>query len=118
MPLTRLRSVKDYLHGLRNTPPGGDDDEDEDSPGPQTDAERLRVINYMLTASIDDGGANITPKFGKWKYVDSLFPLHDDRTNEAWMKDWSHKTFLTKADLDQIRDKFGEKVRNRLFVIH
>jgi hypothetical protein len=99
--------VRDWLYGLRNTQPDGDS-----SPGPQTDAERLRVIHYMLTAPADDGGANITPKFGKWKYVDSLFPLHDDKTNQAWIRDWSKKTFLTNEDLDQIRDKFGEKVGN------
>lgn len=100
-----LRSVRDWLYGLRNTRPDG-----ESSPGPQTDAERLRAINYMLTAPIEEGGANITPKHGDWKNVDSIFPLHDDKTNQAWMRDWSKKTLLTREDLDQIRDKFGEKV--------
>lgn len=64
----------------------------------------------MLTAPKEDGGADLTPKQGEWKYIDSIFPLHDNATNQEWMKDWSQKTFLTREDLDQIRNKFGEKV--------
>lgn len=97
--------MRDWLYGLRNTQPSGDA-----SPEPQSDSERLRVIHYILTAPTEDGGANITPKVGQWKHVDSIFPLHDEKTNHAWLKEWSKKTFLTREDLDQIRDKYGEKV--------
>jgi hypothetical protein len=71
----------------------------------------------MLAAPKEDGGANITPKHGEWKNVDSIFPLHDNKTNQAWMRDWSKKTFLTREDLDQIRDKFGEKVRRNTSIV-
>ncbi|KAL1965483.1 hypothetical protein VTN77DRAFT_5739 [Rasamsonia byssochlamydoides] len=102
---TYTSRVRDWLYGLRHTQPGG-----EQSPEPQTDAERLRVIHYMITSPREDGGAGITPKHGEWKNVDSIFALHDNKTNEAWMRDWSKKTFLTRHDLDQIRNKFGERV--------
>lgn len=67
----------------------------------------------MITSPKEDGGAGITPKHGEWTNVDSIFPLHDDKTNQAWMRDWSKKTFLTRDDLDQIRNKFGERVLSR-----
>ncbi|KAL1980777.1 hypothetical protein VTN96DRAFT_3547 [Rasamsonia emersonii] len=102
---TYTSRVRDWLYGLRHTQPGG-----SQSPEPQTDAERLRVIHYMITSPKEDGGAGITPKHGEWTNVDSIFPLHDDKTNQAWMRDWSKKTFLTRDDLDQIRNKFGERV--------
>lgn len=98
--------MRDWLYGLRNTQPGG-----SNSPEADTDAERLRVIHFMITAPNEYGGADIIPKHGQWKNVDSIFALHDERTNQEWMRDWSKKTFLSRDDLDQIRNKFGEKVR-------
>jgi hypothetical protein len=97
--------VRDWLYGILNAEP--------DSAGsiePATEAERLRVVNQMITLPTEEGGAGITPNHGEWKNVTNVFPLHDEETNKKWMREWSKKTFLSDAELDQIRDKFGESV--------
>jgi hypothetical protein len=99
--------VRDWLYGLRNTEPGP-----AGSQEPKTDAERLRAIYYMITSPREYGGAGITPKHGDWKHVESIFALHDQRTNGKWIMKWSKETFLDRDELDQIRAKFGEKVRD------
>ena len=63
----------------------------------------------MITSPAEDGGAAITPKEGEWKNVESIFPLHDTAFNRQWVKEWSMKTFLKAEDLDQIKDRLGEK---------
>lgn len=65
----------------------------------------------MITLPVHEGGAGITPQQGEWKNVTAVFPLHDEETNKRWMREWSQKTFLSEAELDQIRNKFGESVR-------
>ncbi|KAJ6164048.1 hypothetical protein N7470_002720 [Penicillium chermesinum] len=97
--------VRDWLYGIRN-----DEPEQGNSIEPETEAERLRVIYNMITLPSLEGGAGITPEHGDWKNVLSIFPLHDVKTNNRWMRDWSQKTFLSEDDLDQIRNKFGESV--------
>ncbi|KAJ5691818.1 Acyl-CoA N-acyltransferase [Penicillium macrosclerotiorum] len=97
--------VRDWLYGIRNTEP-----EPAGSIEPQNEAERLRVINHMITLPSEEGGAGITPKHGEWKNVTAVFPLHDEETNKKWLQAWSQKTFLSDDDLDQIRNKFGESV--------
>ena len=42
--------------------------------------------------------------------MESLFPLHDHTFNKEWVKKWATVTFLTVEDLDEIRNRFGEKV--------
>lgn len=103
--LTWICRVRDWLYGIRHAEP-----EPASSSEPSTEAERLRVINHMITSSAEDGGAGITPQHGEWKNVTAVFPLHDEETNKKWMREWSQKTFLSDEDLDQIRDKFGESV--------
>lgn len=78
---------------------------------PVTEAERQRIVHHLLTAPASEGGAGITPKIGDWQSVDGLFPLHNPEYNKAWIKKWSTSTFLKVEDLDEIRDKLGEKVR-------
>ena len=63
----------------------------------------------MIAAPLEDGGAGITPKVGEWKNVESIFPLHDQGFNKKWLREWSTKTFLQPEDLDEIRDRLGEK---------
>lgn len=99
--------VRDWLYGLRNTEP-----DPAGSQEPKTDAERLRAIYYMITSPREYGGAGITPKHGDWKHVESIFALHDQRTNGKWIMKWSKETLLDRDELDQIRAKFGEKVRD------
>ena len=87
-----------------------------------TEAERYRIIHQMMTNPKEEGGAGITPKDGEWKDVESIFPLHDVAYNKEWVKDWSMKTFLKIEDLDEIRDRLGEKVtgvpHHQLNVLH
>lgn len=64
----------------------------------------------MITKPVDDGGAGITPGNNQWKHVESVFPLHNHAFNKAWIQKWSSKYLLDQADLDEIRDKFGESV--------
>jgi hypothetical protein len=64
----------------------------------------------MITKPKNEGGAGITPKGGQWKYVDSIFPLHDHQFNRKWIQKWSSKYLLASEDLDEIRNKFGENV--------
>ena len=75
-----------------------------------TEAERYRMVYQMITDPKEDGGAGITPKQEPWQNVESVFPLHDHRFNKEWMKKWSTTTFLKPEDLDEIRDRLGEKV--------
>ncbi|KAG8529981.1 uncharacterized protein KY384_005463 [Bacidia gigantensis] len=75
-----------------------------------TDAERLRIVYHMITNSREEGGAGITPKHGEWKNVESIFPLHDHAYNKEWIKKWSKSWLLNVEDLDEIRDRLGEKV--------
>ncbi|KAK2739578.1 hypothetical protein FQN57_006540 [Myotisia sp. PD_48] len=99
--------TRDWLYGVRSTQPTSDT---EASGDPETEAENLRTIYYMITLPRSEGAAGITPNHGEWVNVKSIFPLHDKRMNKEWVKNWSHKTFLDQNDLDQIRAVLGEKV--------
>jgi hypothetical protein len=101
--------LQDWLHGVRSSAPDKDvkrSFEDE----PITEAERLRLVYLMITKPTDDGGAGILPGADKWKYLDSVFPLHNHEFNKAWIQKWSKKYLLDQEDLDEIRNKFGETV--------
>ena len=101
--------VKDWLYGVRAAQP---DEETHDAliKDPLTQAERYRIIHHMITSPTDEGGAGITPKQGQWKEVESVFPLHDQKFNKEWIRKWSTVTFLKPEDLDEIRDRLGEKI--------
>ena len=73
-------------------------------------AERLRIIYQLITNPVEEGGAGITPKHSDWKDVESVFALHDHEFNQHWLKKWATQYTLNIEDLDDIRDRFGEKV--------
>ncbi|KAM0343998.1 hypothetical protein ACHAPU_008056 [Fusarium lateritium] len=101
--------LADWLHGVRVSAPHSDANQalqDE----PVVEAERLRLIYLMITKPRNEGGAGITPANAKWKYVESVFPLHSHNFNKNWIKKWSTKYTLEQSDIDEIRDKFGESV--------
>ena len=104
-----VNRVKDWLHGVRAAQP---DKETQTSLTSQqlTEAERYRIVHQMITNPRSEGGAGIIPKQAPWKNVESLFPLHDHKFNKEWIKKWSTMTFLKAEDLDDIRNRFGEKV--------
>ncbi|KAI0817337.1 calcium-activated chloride channel-domain-containing protein [Xylaria sp. FL0064] len=101
--------VQDWLFSVRASAPEKDITKAFENE-PITEAERLRLVYLLITKPKDEGGAGITPKVGKWKQVISIFPLHDHAFNNSWIKEWSMKYTLNDADLDRIRDKFGESV--------
>ncbi|KAK4450641.1 Anoctamin-10 [Podospora aff. communis PSN243] len=101
--------VQDWLYGVRTAAPNQDLSkyfEDE----PVSEAERLRLAYLLITKPKNEGGAGITPKVGQWQHVASIFPLHDHAFNRQWIKQWSTKYYLNDDDINQIRDRFGEKV--------
>lgn len=101
--------VKDWIHGIRAAAPQQETQQSlQDEP--LHEAERLRVIYQLITNPEDEGGAAITPKKGQWKNVESIFALHDHAYNKEWIKRWSTKYLLGPEDLDEIRDRLGEKV--------
>jgi len=105
-------SVKDWMHGVRVAAPEKETRRALESE-PLYEAERLRILYQLITNSKADGGAGITPKEGEWKSVESIFALHDHEANKKWIKKWSTSYFLKTEDLDDIRNRLGEKVSRR-----
>ncbi|KJZ79147.1 hypothetical protein HIM_01298 [Hirsutella minnesotensis 3608] len=101
--------LQDWLQGVRISGPETDASrafKDE----PVTEAERLRLVYQIITQPVNEGGAGVAETSGGSKYVASVFPLHDQAFNTAWIQKWSKKYVLEQADIDDIRNKFGEKV--------
>lgn len=101
--------VQDWLYGVRTSPPSKDLHSYFEGE-PVVEAEKLRLVYLLITKPKAEGGAGVTPKIGQWKYVTSVFPLHNHAFNRNWIKQWSTKYVLDEADINEIRDKFGEKV--------
>lgn len=101
--------LSDFLHGVRTREPpketGSALQQD-----PLLEAERLRIIHHLITSPQNEGGAGITPKKGEWEVVENIFALHDHVYNKQWVKKISSQWMLTPQDLDDIRDRLGEKV--------
>ncbi|KAK9702854.1 hypothetical protein K7432_011037 [Basidiobolus ranarum] len=107
----RLNRVKDWLAGLHITGKNYSKETSEpwkviNSQVPTT-AERHRVEYQLLTGSIDEGYAGIIP--GE-NFVESVFPLHNRKFNEKWLLSWGTTWQVSKQDLTQLRDEFGEKI--------
>jgi anoctamin-10 len=106
---TNKHSVKDWMHGVRAAAPEKETRQALEA-DPLYEAERLRILYQLITNAKNEGGAGITPKSGEWKNVESVFALHDREANKKWIKKWSTSYFLKAEDLDDIRDRLGEKV--------
>ncbi|KAI9171063.1 ist2 protein [Paramyrothecium foliicola] len=101
--------LQDWLVGVRTSSPDKDVSKTLEEQ-PVSEAERLRLVYFMITKSQNEGGAGITAEKGQWKYVASIFPLHDHDFNRKWIQKWSAKYLVEQSDIDEIRDKFGESV--------
>ncbi|KAF2135221.1 uncharacterized protein K452DRAFT_323173 [Aplosporella prunicola CBS 121167] len=99
--------VKDWLHGITVDHPGGDADTVVDG---DFEAEDILSMYHLVTWSKELGGAGVTPKFGKWKNVESAFPLHNQSAEKELLLRFSKRILLEKGDLDDIRAMFGSKV--------
>ncbi|PBP15808.1 DUF590-domain-containing protein [Diplocarpon rosae] len=85
--------LQDWLYGVRTVAPEKDIQKAIDGE-PITEAERLRLPYLLITKPRSEGGAGITPKEGEWKGVESVFALHDQSFNNAWLKDITSKQLL------------------------
>ncbi|KAJ4406342.1 hypothetical protein N0V82_010143, partial [Gnomoniopsis sp. IMI 355080] len=74
------------------------------------EAEYILSVYHLVNWSKDLGGAGITPGYGPWKHVKSIFPIHNQAANRRLLVHLSKRLLLRKDDLDQIRDLFGSKV--------
>jgi anoctamin-10 len=101
--------VRDWIHGVRAAAPAKETRESLEVE-PLYEAERLRIIYQLIVNPVAEGGAGITPKEGEWENVESIFALHDQAYNKDWIKKWSSQWTLTTEDLDDIRNRLGEKV--------
>ncbi|KAI9645361.1 hypothetical protein NHQ30_006098 [Ciborinia camelliae] len=101
--------VQDWLYGVRAAAPEKNMQEAL-SAEPMTEGERLRLVYLLITKPRNEGGAGITPKKGEWEGVESIFPLHDHAFNKAWIKEITSKYLLTTKDLEDIKDRFGERI--------
>lgn len=101
--------VRDWIHGVRSAAPENVTRESLEAE-PLYEAERLRIIYQLITNPTSEGGAGITPKEGEWKNVESIFALHDHAYNKDWIKKWTSQYILSTEDLDDIRNRMGEKI--------
>ncbi|KAF2473063.1 DUF590-domain-containing protein [Lindgomyces ingoldianus] len=101
--------VRDWIHGVRAAAPPKETREALEAE-PLYEAERLRIIYQLITNPVDEGGAGITPGEGEWENVESIFALHDLAYNKDWIKKWTTSYFLKTEDLDDIRNRLGEKI--------
>lgn len=113
-PLDRLKQAvhsarsRDWLSGVRIAVP--DQAEQSIEEPPISDGERLEIIFDLITAPKADQGAAITPNFGKWTSVKSIFPLHDQDFDNAWLKRWSTKWTIDDDELENLCQHFGTKI--------
>lgn len=101
--------MKDWLNGVRTAAPDKEIQLALDG-DPMCISERLRIVFQLITNPREEGGAGITPKEGEWQEVETVFALHDHEYNRGWIKRWATTYILDIKDLDEIRDRFGEKV--------
>lgn len=101
--------VRDWLHGVRSAAPSKETRKSLEGE-PVHEAERLRIIHQLITNSEAEGGAGITPKEAPWQEVESIFALHDREYNKRWISKWARQWLLRADDLDEIRDRLGEKI--------
>lgn len=101
--------VRDWIHGVRPAEPAREVRASLEQE-PLHEAERLRIIYQLITNPESEGGAGITPKKGEWECVESIFALHDHVYNKEWIKKWSTQWLLSPEDLDEIRNRMGEKI--------
>jgi anoctamin-10 len=97
------------MHGVRSAAPDKETRAALEAE-PLYEAERLRIIYQLITNPTYEGGAGVTPKEGEWENVESIFALHDHAYNKDWIKKWTQSYFLKTEDLDDIRNRLGEKV--------
>ncbi|ORX58748.1 DUF590-domain-containing protein [Hesseltinella vesiculosa] len=100
--------VQDFLLGVNVDDSELGDLHDKARLAELSEADRLRLVHDILTLPANQGGADISPHVDP--FVESIFPLHNDATDDEWIRSWSKKWLITNADLDILRAAFGEKI--------
>lgn len=99
--------MKDWLYGITKKHPGGTASSFVQG---TFEAEDLLSVFHLINWRKELGGAGITPQFGKWENITSLFPLHNTSANQELLLHLSKRLFLSTEDLDHIRNLWGAKV--------
>ncbi|KAK8126361.1 calcium-activated chloride channel-domain-containing protein [Apiospora kogelbergensis] len=102
--------VKDWLWGITSEQPQVGRRDQRHALERTFEAEGVLSVYHLVNWQKEQGGAAITPGYGKWTNVKSIFPIHNGPANKELLKHLSQKMFLTKEDFDKIRDLFGAKV--------
>ncbi|KAI0189029.1 calcium-activated chloride channel-domain-containing protein [Astrocystis sublimbata] len=102
--------VKDWLYGITQTQPQVDKNSKAQVANSTFEAESLLCVYHLVTWSKETGGAGISIDSGKWKGLKAVFPIHNEPANRRLLTHLSKSLFLSKKDLDEIRDLFGSKV--------
>ncbi|CEH13517.1 Protein required for meiotic chromosome segregation [Ceraceosorus bombacis] len=113
----RAERMNEFLHGA-GAPPGA-----ETSTAAFSAAERIRYAHSLLTlpsrssSGTQDGtvvpGAGLSIKSKEWPHLLDIAALHDTAYNKAWIERWGKlgsMLSIKDADLDTLRDHFGEQV--------
>lgn len=99
--------MRDWLYGVTQTRPPGN----KYTIVPAWyEAEDILSMDHLVNWPQSMGGAGITPGIGQWKNVKAIYPMHNDKVNQALLRGLSKKLLLGIEDLDKIRDLFGSKV--------
>ncbi|KAK3307797.1 calcium-activated chloride channel-domain-containing protein [Chaetomium strumarium] len=99
--------LKDWLYGIVQRHPGGSKNTAVDG---AFEAEDVLSVYHLVNWPKSNGGAGITPKWGQWEHVESIFPLHNEPANLSLLRRLNSRFFLTDSDFDEIRNLFGSKV--------
>lgn len=102
--------VKDWLYGITKSQPKVDKRAKSEAYKDAFEAESILSVYHLVNWSKEAGGAGVTPEFGKWENVKSIFPIHNEQANRRLLKRLSKKLVLNKDDLDEIRNLFGSQV--------
>ncbi|PFH61331.1 hypothetical protein XA68_17633 [Ophiocordyceps unilateralis] len=98
--------VRDWLFGIVSAHPGGGG---ETVVNGKYEAEDLLSMHHLLSWPKEMGGAAITPGYGHFQNVRSMFPLHNPRTSQSLLRHLGKKLVLRDDDFDKIRDLLGSK---------
>lgn len=97
----------DWLYGITKQHPGGTA---SSVAAADFEAEDLLSVFHLVNLPKELGGAGVTPGFGQWENVSSIFALHNQPVNNQLLTHLSKRFFLDLNDLDRIRDLWGAKV--------
>ncbi|PVV00466.1 hypothetical protein BB560_000488 [Smittium megazygosporum] len=73
-----------------------------------TESARQAIVYQIISGPVQQGCANVTVE--NEPYVTAIFPLHDKDYNKEWLKSWSTKWLISKSDLQDLRNHFGEEI--------